>query len=99
MIRTRDPKPALPLLQRALEMRQALARENPMNAGAQGEVGESHMMLGDYYRTIGDKGRALASYQRAMTIFRELQIQGKENAILEIERRETMEKIADLEGR
>lgn len=99
MIRTRDPKPALPLLQRALEMRQALARENPMNAGAQGEVGESHMMLGDYYRTIGDKGRALSSYQRAMTIFRELQIQGKENAILEIERRETMEKIAGLEGR
>lgn len=99
MIRTRDAKPALPHLQRSLEMRQALARENPMNAGAQGEVGESHMLLGDYYAVTGDKGRALASYKRAMAVFRELQIQGKENAILEIERRETMEKIAGLEGR
>jgi non-specific serine/threonine protein kinase/serine/threonine-protein kinase len=99
MIRTRDPKPALPHLQRSLEMRQALARENPMNAGAQGEVGESHMLLGDYYTVTGDKARALTSYRRAMAVFRELQIQGKENAILEIERRETMEKIAGLEGR
>ncbi|MDZ7639219.1 MAG: protein kinase [Bryobacterales bacterium] len=99
MIRTKDPKPALAYLIRGLELRQGLAAENPTNAGGQGEVGESHMVLGDYYRVTKEKGRALASYRRAMAIFRALQTQGKENAILEIERRETMEKIALLEGR
>jgi hypothetical protein len=57
------------------------------------------MLMGDYFRVTGDKARALASYRRAMTIFRNLQTQGKENAILEIERRETLEKISMLEGR
>ncbi|MCC6262905.1 MAG: serine/threonine protein kinase [Bryobacterales bacterium] len=99
MIRTKNPKPALPYLIRGLTMRQALVAENPMNAGGKGEVGESHMLMGDYFGILGDKARALASYRRAMTIFEELQAQGKENAILEIERRETSQKVLALEGR
>lgn len=99
MIRTKDPKPALPYLIRGLTIRQGLSAENPMNAGGQGEVGESHMVMGDYFSVMGDKSRALASYRQAMTIFRNLQAEGKENAILEIERRETLEKISMLEGR
>lgn len=99
IIQTKDPRPALPFLNRGLEMRRVLAAENPMNAGAQGEVGESHMLIGDYYQLTNDKARALAAYRRAMAIFRALQKEGKENAILEIERRSTLEKIGLLEGR
>lgn len=97
MIRTRTPGPALSYLLRALSIRQQLAEENPMNAGGQGEVGESHMMIGDYYHVMGDPAHALDSYQRALVIFRVLQREGKENAILGIERRETEQKIAAIQ--
>ncbi|MCW5963882.1 MAG: protein kinase [Bryobacterales bacterium] len=97
MIAAGDPVHALPLVRRTLDMREALASENPMNAGAQGEVGESHMLIGDCLGAMRDRAQALASYRRAMAIFRQLQIEGKENAVLEIHRRETLEKIRRLE--
>jgi non-specific serine/threonine protein kinase/serine/threonine-protein kinase len=97
MIAAGNPSAALPLVRRTLEMREQLARENPMNAGAQGEVGESHMLIGDCHRAMASRDRALSSYRRAMAIFRQLQMEGKENAILEIHRRETLEKIHLLE--
>lgn len=99
MIRTKDPRPALPYLVRGLTIRQDLAAENPLNAGGQGEVGESHMLMGDYFDVISERPRALAAYRRALAIFQQIQAQGKENAILEIERRETMQKIQTLEAR
>ncbi|MCZ2154268.1 MAG: protein kinase [Bryobacterales bacterium] len=97
MIRTKNPEPALGYLRRGLALRQTLARENPMNAGAQGEVGESHMMIGDYYQVMGDSSRALSSYRSAIAIFNTLRTEGKENAILGIERRETEQKIAAIQ--
>lgn len=97
MIAAGDPDPALPLLRRTLEMRTELAAENPMNAGAQGEVGESHMLIGDCLLAMKQQQAALASYREAMEIYRQLQSEGRENAILEIHRRETLEKIRKLE--
>ncbi len=97
MIAAGDARSALPLVQRTVEMREDLARENPMNAGAQGEVGESHMLIGDCLHATGNSTRALSSYRKALEIFRQLHIEGKENAILEIHRRETLEKIHKLE--
>jgi serine/threonine protein kinase/tetratricopeptide (TPR) repeat protein len=97
MIANGEAPEALPLVQRTLEMRTELAAENPMNAGAQGEIGESHMLIGDCLLAMNQRSASLASYRRAMDIFRQLQSEGKENAILEIHRRETLEKIRKLE--
>jgi eukaryotic-like serine/threonine-protein kinase len=99
MIAAGNPARALPLVRETLDVRMKLAAENPMNAGAQGEVGESYMLTGDCLRVMGQPAAALASYESAMAIFRQLQREGKENAILEIHRRETLEKMRLLERR
>jgi len=97
MVSNGEAADALPLLRRCLEMRIQLAQENPMNAGAQGEVGESHMMIGDCLQAMRQTPAAVASYRQAMKIFQQLQSEGRENAILEIHRRETMEKLRKVD--
>ena len=65
-----------------------LSKENPMNAGARGEVAEAFGAMGDVLVKAGNKQPALAAYQEAIAILTALEREGKANSIsrLEMER-------------
>jgi tetratricopeptide (TPR) repeat protein len=78
------------LAQKALDEREKLSRLNPANAGALGEVGESHFAVGLAYAALGQRAKAIESYNAGLRILRILKNEGRDNAamgedILEIE--------------
>lgn len=60
-----DSKRAARLLRGVLEERRLLAERNPANAGARGEVAETHGALGDVALRAKDNAEAIAQYETA----------------------------------
>ena len=71
-------------LRRALAEREELATRNPKNTGARGEIAEGSAALAD---ALGRTAEARALYGRSLSIYRELQAQGKLTAELALEPR------------
>lgn len=65
-----------------LEERERLSRINPSNAGALGEVGESHFAVGLAHAALGEKAKALESYNAGLRILRMLKNEGRDNAAM-----------------
>jgi tetratricopeptide (TPR) repeat protein len=65
-----------------LEEREKLSRINPSNAGALGEVGESHFALGLAQAALGENAKALESYNAGLRILRMLKNEGRDNAAM-----------------
>jgi tetratricopeptide (TPR) repeat protein len=75
-----DSKRAARLLRGVLEERRLLAERNPANAGARGEVAETHGALGDVALRAKDNAEAIAQYETALTLFAALAKEGRSNA-------------------
>jgi len=63
---------ALKHLNIAVPAREALARENPMNAGARGEVAEGYAAMGEALAATGRRQEAWDWYRRAREVFEDL---------------------------
>jgi hypothetical protein len=75
-----------------MEVRQAVARESPLNAGALGEVGEAHAAIGDALAALSKRKEALEAYRSARDILVQLKIERRTNAPADAElERVTME--------
>lgn len=73
-------KEALEGGQRALGEREELSAENPVNAGAFGEVAEAHELLGDVRNAQGQREAAELEWRRAREMFLHLRNEHKFNA-------------------
>ena len=71
---------ALGWSQRSLAAREKLSEENPVNAGAFGEVAEAHDLLGDVRAAQGRREMAELEWRRAREMFLHLQNEKKLNA-------------------
>ncbi len=66
--------------QRSLGEREKLSGENPVNAGAFGEVAEAHDLLGDVRAAQGQRETAELEWRRAREMFLHMRNEGKLNA-------------------
>jgi tetratricopeptide (TPR) repeat protein len=71
---------ALPALRMVLEERRLLAERNPANAGALGEVAETHGVIGDAYAAMRQGAAAEAAYGEAVKILESLRAERRFNA-------------------
>lgn len=90
---------ALSELKRSLAMRETLAREHPLNAGARGEVAESLAALGDAYAGIDRRAEALTQFDAAREILEELERNGRANSASLGELKRIRGEIARLRGK
>lgn len=75
----------------ALRGREQLASQDPLNAGAQGEVAEAHVAVGKAQLAMGQRGRAREHFRIAHGIFEDLVQAERSNAAM-IEELEELEK-------
>lgn len=68
------------LLRAVLEERRLLAERNPANAGARGEVAETHGALGDVALRAKSFPEAIAQYETALSLLAALASEGRSNA-------------------
>jgi len=66
-------------LRAVLEERRLLAERNPANAGARGEVAETHGVLGDVAHRAKQYPEAVAQYETALELFGALGKEGRSN--------------------
>jgi len=74
-----DTSRAARLLRAVLEERRLLAERNPANAGARGEVAETHGVLGDVALRARQFGEAVSQYETALGLFTALEKEGRAN--------------------
>jgi tetratricopeptide (TPR) repeat protein len=89
---------ALPLVQKSLTSRARLSKENPMNAGARGEVAEAYGALGDVWAKAGKGAQALEAYQEAISVLTALEREGKANSVSRMEMERVREEARKLGG-
>ena len=75
-----DTSRAARLLRAVLEERRLLAERNPANAGARGEVAETHGVLGDVAVRARLFGEAVPQYETALGLFTALEKEGRATA-------------------
>jgi eukaryotic-like serine/threonine-protein kinase len=73
---------ALPVLLATLAAREELTRQDPANAGARGEVAETHSLLARLHQAQGQKARALEQWNLARAIYLSLRREGKFDAVM-----------------
>jgi tetratricopeptide (TPR) repeat protein len=73
MRRFRDLSAALTSYQASLAIRDRLAKADPGNAGWQRDLSVSYEKIGDVHTDRGDTLQAIAAFDRALRIYRELQ--------------------------
>ncbi len=73
---------ALGLLVKSKAIRDRLAAESPLNAGARGQVAEVMQALGAAHEALGEKDVALRSYREARDIAAEIERLGQANAVI-----------------
>jgi serine/threonine protein kinase len=81
-----DTSRAARMLRGVLEERRILAERNPANAGARGEVAETHGALGDVALRARRYAEALPEYETAVALFDELEREGRSNAAAQEEK-------------
>jgi eukaryotic-like serine/threonine-protein kinase len=77
-----SPAKALPLLAQSQAIRERLSRENPLNAGARGQVAEVLAAIGSAREAAGSRALALAAYKEAAAIAGDIAKLGKANAAI-----------------
>lgn len=79
-LKKKNTEAALREFSAGLEMRQRLARRNPANAGAQGEVAESLAAMGELFAERGEIEKAREWLGRARRTIEELEVAGRANS-------------------
>jgi eukaryotic-like serine/threonine-protein kinase len=77
-----QPRPALELLHKSKQTRDRLANENPLNAGARGQVAEVAASIGAAHEALGETALALKNYREARDIASEIDRLGQANAVI-----------------
>ncbi len=72
---------ALEPLKHGLEIRRILSAENPMNAGAEGEVAESCLWLGDATLALGRRAEAVRWYTESRDILEQIRREHRSNYV------------------
>jgi non-specific serine/threonine protein kinase/serine/threonine-protein kinase len=82
LLRLGRPAAALAMAEASLRGREQLAARNPANAGAQGEVAESHMAIAQVRQALGQRPLAIDHYRIAHRIFSDLMAAERANAAI-----------------